>query len=129
MSCKLTLDKIMTLLDNTRDQFLIVGLDNTVISVVKSYISKNSSYKPVTVTYRKELDPSNKIFFINLENTSAMQYQSLLYYYLELPLKYDCFVCRNSNSCLCLNSFEKRVRSRFKHKIFFFRIFRRISYQ
>lgn len=114
-----TLENILNLFDNQSDQFLIVGLDKDELNEVVDKIIDNVEYKAVRVKGKKDTSPDGKLFIIDLENTASMSYQALLYYYLELPLHYNCFICLVSNSSLCLNSFEKRVRSRFKHKIFF----------
>lgn len=82
-------------------------------------ISDFLNYTRINVINERDPSPDNKIFFIKLENKSSIMHQSLLYYYLELPMNSNCIVCLLSTSALCLNIFEKRVRSRFKNKIFF----------
>ncbi|KAL6121655.1 hypothetical protein NUSPORA_01392 [Nucleospora cyclopteri] len=117
-------------------QFLIISpdelvLEETVEKIKKQVIkedkrSKNERRSPFIEfkwvgNVEKTEDASkcdNKVFIIELLTKTTMQYQSLLYYYLELPLKYNCFIILLSNSSQCLNSLEKRVKSRFKHKIY-----------
>lgn len=101
-------------------QFLIAGPDIGLLFSLRDLIAgQQSSYQAVDVSAEKDTAPDHKIFFINLKNNTAMQYQSLLYYYLELPQKHDCFVCLISNTAQCLNYLEKRVRSRFTNRVFF----------
>ncbi|KAI5173294.1 origin recognition complex subunit 4 [Pancytospora epiphaga] len=102
-----------------KGQFLIVGPDRTLLDHLKEIIAVESGYTPVTVTRDRPSNPKNKIFFLNLLPTQSIEYQSLLYYYLELPLKRRCFVCLISTSSMCLNTLEKRVLSRFKNFTFF----------
>lgn len=116
-------DDIITLLNaSKREQFLLVGTDTHLIEqCIDSVISRGKhcmKYETVYVTTKKDTNPKKKIFIIDLNLKTSMQYQSLLYYYLELPLKNDCYVCLTSTNVQCLNTFEKRVKSRFKHKIF-----------
>ncbi|ORD94216.1 hypothetical protein ECANGB1_1037 [Enterospora canceri] len=109
--------------DKKSEQLLIVGPDPHVIEECLSKIldkicSKSAEYKAIYVTQKKDSNPEKKFFILDLNLSTSMQNQSLLYYYLELSLKHNCFVCLTSTSVQCLNTFEKRVRSRFKHKIF-----------
>lgn len=109
---------ISSVFETEKGQCLIVGLDSALLSYAKNIIYK-PGYESIDVTTQKDESPENKIFFINLNETNSMIYQSLIYYYLELPSSYNCFVCLISNNCRCLDFFEKRVRSRFKNKIIF----------
>lgn len=113
------LSRIVGFLREKSGQFMVVGLDNVLLGVLVDKISKIGKLKPVFVKRNKDENPDGKIFFIKLQNTSSMEYQALLYHYLELPLSFDCFVCLTSVSSLSLTFFEKRVRSRFKNRVFF----------
>lgn len=113
------LSDINDLMRQRSGQFMVVGLDSILLQTLTDEISNASSLMSVFVKKDKDEHPDGKIFFIRLQNTSSMEYQALLYYYLELPLSHDCFVCLVSTSSLCINFFEKRVRSRFKNRIFF----------
>lgn len=113
------LKSIGKLLKQEKGQFMIAGMDRTIIDEIINNLSTLTKYKIVKTVKNKDLNPENKVFVLNLENNSSMEYQSLLYYYLELPLENDCFVCLTTTSSLALEFFEKRVRSRFKNKIFF----------
>lgn len=104
---------------------MIVGLDKDAISSIADSLSEISDYSIVRVKKQRDANPENKLYIIKLENNSSLHYQSLLYYYLELPLSHNCFVCLVSTSSLSLDFFEKRVRSRFKNKIFFIPYFDR----
>lgn len=131
------LSQIASVFNQKSGQFMIVGPDRSILDYVirqftKSYYSDEisssaeevlSTYKTVFVTKNKDFQPDKKIFVLNLELTSSIEYQSLLYYYLELPLEYECFVCLISSSSQCINMFEKRVMSRFKNKIFYIPFF------
>lgn len=107
------------LLNKQAGQFLLVSPDEVLLSLAQDAIASHTDYKPVCVENEKDFTPDKKIFFITLQNKRNVGYQSLLYYYLELPLRHNCFVCLFSSSSLCLNYFEKRVQSRFKHFILF----------
>lgn len=113
------LASIGNLLCEKSGQFMIVGLDSVLLEDLVHKISEIGKFRPVLVRKSKDESPNGKIFFIKLQNTSSMEYQALLYYYLELPLTSSCFVCLTSVSSLSLSFFEKRVRSRFKNRIFF----------
>ena len=92
---KVELKKILT---KKRGQFLLVGPDRALLEYFKDYIALNSSFKPVDVYKQLDENPKNKIFFINLEQTNKIEYQSLLYYYLELPINQNCLICLISNN-------------------------------
>ncbi|KAI5149199.1 hypothetical protein ENBRE01_0760 [Enteropsectra breve] len=112
-------EKAREMMKEKSNQFLIAGLDEALLMHLKNLIIEKSKYTAVSVRNEKDEDPEGKIFFINLQDKTAMDYQALLYYYLELPLKHKCHVCLITTSSLALASFEKRVRSRFKHRILF----------
>lgn len=112
------LNSVNNILRNKSDQFLLVGLDETILNLITNKMMENKNFQHVIVK-NKDLDPDNKIFYIYLKNQSSLEYQSLLYYYLELPFKYNCHICLISTSCNCLSFFEKRVRSRFNNRIIF----------
>ncbi|KAI4291913.1 hypothetical protein PAPHI01_1187 [Pancytospora philotis] len=118
-ACEAQLCAIKELLCEKRGQFLLVGPDEAVLDLLVQAIQKTARYSSVLVKSTRHLAPEHKIFFLKLANKAAIDYQSLLYYYLELPLQHDCFVCLVSTSSLCLNSLEKRVKSRFKNQIYF----------
>lgn len=111
--------EIAGLFRDKRGQFLLVGPDMQLLECARSLICEKTKYAPETVTMGRQKFPDRKIFFLNLAGGQSLEYQSLLYYYLELPLSHDCFVCLVSTSSMCLNSLEKRVRSRFKNRVFF----------
>jgi hypothetical protein len=100
-------------------QFMLVSPDESILNNLIKKIKKLKNYNFVNVKKDKDLSPNNKVFLISLNSTSSMEYQSLLYYYFELPLHFDCFVCILTDLSNSLNIFEKRVMSRFKNKIFF----------
>lgn len=113
------LDCIEKMFENESGQFMIVGMDRLVIEEIVNRLPSLSSYKVVKVDRQKDFNPDRKIFVLKLENSSSIEYQSLVYYYLELPANSKSFVCLVSMSSLALEFFEKRVRSRFKNRIFF----------
>lgn len=112
-------DNLKSILKNESGQFMILGPDKALLQHLVYKIRRMTKYKPVQVVNSKDENPNDKIFFIFLKNTNSLAYQSLLYHYLELPETFRCFVCFVSRSTLSLNFFEKRVRSRFKNRIFF----------
>ena len=114
------LSQVNEILSTDRGQFMIVSPDLSILDYVTKTLRKQHRYKFVNVKNQKDEQPDNKVFIINLCCVASMEYQSFLYYYFELPLHHDCFVCILTNSSSALNSFEKRVMSRFKNKIFFF---------
>lgn len=118
-----TLLEIKKILKEKRGQFMILSPDRALLHHLVVEIKKASKYKAVDVANTKHEDPNGKIFFISLKNTSSMMYQSILYHYLELSEIFKCFVCFISTSSLSLNCFEKRVRSRFKNRLFFIPFF------
>lgn len=111
--------QINNLLKSESGQFMIVGMDRSIINTLVTKIAEEHEYSTVIVKKQKHEDPEEKFFILNLENKLSIEYQSLLYYYLELPMKHRCFVCFVTTSSQALNFFEKRVRSRFKNRIFF----------
>lgn len=112
--------QVNELFSKKRGQFMIASPDLGVLDYVVRTLKKNHKYKFVLVKKQKDEQPDNKVFIINLNCLTSLEYQSFLYYYFELPSHHDCFVCVLTNSSNALNSFEKRVMSRFKNKIFFF---------
>ena len=112
-------EEIIKFLKNKgNEQILIVGPDPYLIQYVIDKILSNLDHlEPVYVNTKKEIKPENKIFLIDINLSTSMQYQSVLYYYLELSKK-NCIVILTSTSVQCLNTFEKRVKSRFQNKIF-----------
>lgn len=113
------LTNIYQLLQNKAGQFLVLSPDEDLLEIASNMLAKHSKYKIVRVIAERDQKPARKIFLINLHNKRSISYQSLLYYYLELPLRFNCFVGLFSSSSLCLNYFEKRVLSRFNHRIAF----------
>lgn len=111
--------QIKELLKSESGQFMIVGMDKDIINKLVTKISQEHEYSTTIVKKQKYEDPENKFFILSLENKLSIEYQSLLYYYLELPVMHKCFVCFVTTSSQALNFFEKRVRSRFKNRIFF----------
>lgn len=114
------IDQINDLFSEKSGQFMIVSPDLSILDCAICKLKKIQKYKFVEVKRDKDQCPDNKVFIIRLSSTVSMEYQSLLYYYFELPLHYDCFICIVTNSSNALNLFEKRVMSRFKNRIFFF---------
>lgn len=114
------LSQMDTVLSNKSGQFMIVSPDTAILDYVVKNLKKAHNYKFVEVKKQKDEAPDKKVFLINLSCLKSMEYQSFLYFYFELPLYHDCFVCILTNSSNALNFFEKRVMSRFKNKIFFF---------
>lgn len=113
------LEKIKKMFYRKSGQFMIVGVDKYVVDRVVGELAHECDYTVIKVKRKKDLSPHKKLYILPLENDSSIRYQSLLYYYLELPRQYDCFVCFVSTSSQSLDFFEKRVRSRFKDRIFF----------
>ncbi|KAM0681787.1 hypothetical protein GINT2_000304 [Glugoides intestinalis] len=113
------LKKIKKMFCKKSGQFMVVGVDKYVVDRVIDELGLNSEYSVVKVKCKKDLTPHRKLYILPLENNSSITYQSLLYYYLELPRQHECFVCFVSTSSLSLDFFEKRVRSRFKDRVFF----------
>lgn len=113
------LSQIKTVLKTGSGQFMVVGMDKTVLEEIVRHFPGLTRYEVVPVENQRDLEPERKLFVLELENNSSIGYQSLLYYYLELPSAHKCFVCLISTSSLALEFFEKRVRSRFKNRIFF----------
>lgn len=101
-----------------RTNFMIVGPDPHAIEECIAAVFPQVTYDIVYVTTQKDSSPNNKFFIIDISLKANLQYQSFLYYYLELSTKFDCYVCLISTSIQCLNTFEKRVKSRFKNKIY-----------
>lgn len=98
---------------------LIAGPDPQLLAAAQEMIAASTPYRAVHITTQRAVSCDRRIFFVPLEPRPSLQYQALLYYYLELPRKHSCFVCLVSTSSLCLNTLEKRVRSRFRNRIFF----------
>ncbi|OQS55706.1 hypothetical protein EHP00_462 [Ecytonucleospora hepatopenaei] len=139
---QITEEIIHFLLGKSSEQLLIIGPDPFVIEkIIKKIVkefnenlkqnfvddekSKKKNKKQIQLTHevvyintKKETNLNNKIFIIDISLSTSMQYQSVLYYYLERVLDHNCIVILTSTSIQCLNSFEKRVKSRFKNKIF-----------
>ncbi|ELA42135.1 uncharacterized protein VICG_00776 [Vittaforma corneae ATCC 50505] len=113
------LNCIKKVFENESGQFMIVGMDKLAIEEIVNKLSSLSPYKVIKIDRQKDFNPDRKIFILKLENISSIEYQSLIYYYLELPANSKSFVCLVSTSSLALEFFEKRVRSRFRNKIFF----------
>lgn len=109
---------IMFLKTLKRTNFMIIGPDPHAIEECMATVFHKISYDVVYVTTQKDSSPNKKFFVIDISLKTNLQYQSFLYYYLELSTKFDCYVCLTSTSIQCLNTFEKRVKSRFKNKIY-----------
>lgn len=115
------IDEINTFLnDKESEQLLLVGPDPVVIEKAVRKILKEFKYdyEVVQVLSKKETNGDNKIFLLDITLSTSMQYQSVLYHYLELVNKCACILILTSTSVQCINTFEKRVKSRFKNKIF-----------
>lgn len=113
------LSHVKEILDEGRGQFMVVGMDHGVLSEIVRRLPGLTSYRVVETVSQKDLNPADKLFVIRLENNSSIEYQSLIYYYLELANTHRCTVCLVSTSSLALEFFEKRVRSRFENRILF----------
>lgn len=113
------LEAVKKIVEDGSGQLMIVGMDTSILDGIVARLPTMTSYKVVRVKNQKDLDPDKKLFILKLENNQSVNYQSLIYYYLELPNTYECTVCLVSTSSLALEFFEKRVRSRFKNKILF----------
>jgi len=110
---------IKKILKEGTGQLMVVGMDHGILSEIVGRLSTLTSYEVVEAVNQKDFNPTAKLFILRLENNSSIEYQSLIYYYLELCNTQKCMVCLVSTSSLALEFFEKRVRSRFKNRIVF----------
>jgi origin recognition complex subunit 4 len=113
------LREIKLLVEKGGEHMLICGLDagilRMVVAIAEEYaMSLQMEVQHISSAARSE-DTENKVLVLDLPMN-----QSLIYHYLERTRKSSCCLVLTSTSCLCLESLEKRVKSRFNHRIFFF---------
>lgn len=114
------------------EHMVVCGLDHEVVSIVIKEIKRcvEDCMKVVAIESAAHRDesPQGKAFFVRIKDSMAAQHQSLVYYYLEKTRECSCSLVLVSDSCLSLGGLEKRVKSRFNHRVFFFGFLPRRSY-
>ena len=115
-----TMRRLLDHLSKKSSQCLVVSPDPHRLEQVKKEIAKEVSFTCVHSTDTKDESPAGKLFFIEMCKSGSLAHQSLMYYYLDLPPTADCHVCLLATTVRCLDSLEKRVRSRFTNQTFFF---------
>lgn len=118
------IQEISKLVCNGGEHLLVCGLDPEIISIVTGMVKKNvenSGMKAMEISsaLQKDENPQGKVLFIKVGDSTSTSYQSLIYHYLEKTRELFCSLVLVSNSCLSLDGFERRVRSRFNHRVFF----------
>ncbi|KAM0672627.1 hypothetical protein CWI42_030950 [Ordospora colligata] len=118
------ISQITVLIERNNQHLLICGADSkiisTVVELIDAYaISVGRDTIHVHSASHKDQNPQGKVFFIRIAQCITTSIQSLIYYYLSKSRTSECCLILISNSCTSLDAFEKRVKSRFNHKIFF----------
>jgi origin recognition complex subunit 4 len=114
---------IREMLGRRRGHLLVCGLDAEIIRTVIKLAGEHAESLGMEVRHVTSLtksgDVDNKVFILEITGSASLTSQSLIYYYLERT-RSSCYLILSSSSCLCLEGLEKRVKSRFSHRIFFF---------
>lgn len=112
------------LLSKNQEHFLLCGLDPDIVSMtarmVETY-AEEIGRKAVHISSpaHKDENPDGKVFFIKIDGSMPTSRQSLVYHYLEKARDHPCCLVLVSDSCASLDALEKRVKSRFNHRVFF----------
>ncbi|ADM11242.1 uncharacterized protein Eint_030980 [Encephalitozoon intestinalis ATCC 50506] len=121
---KETICEITRLIDKNGEHLLLCGPDQeilqAIVGVVKSHAEKISrTVVKVLPTTPKDESPDGKVFFIDIEGEMPISRQLHVYHYLEKTRTHPCCLLLVSNSCTSLDRLERRIKSRFNHRIFF----------
>ncbi|KAH9411751.1 hypothetical protein HK407_03g05010 [Ordospora pajunii] len=119
-----TISEITALITRNSQHLLLCGVDPKIISTVTELIETHAtSVGRDTVhihsTSHKDQNPQGKVFFIRISHCTTTSIQSLVYYYLHKSRTSECCLILISDSCTALDAFERRVKSRFNHRVFF----------
>jgi origin recognition complex subunit 4 len=122
---KKEITEITKLFNKSNGHMLLVGMDPYITGVVLDkviHFGESRDITPIRINrnIKKRRESSEGLFIIHIDEHISSTYQKILYFYLELSKKRkNCYVMFVSNSCLCLDSLEKRVISRFNHRMVF----------
>lgn len=116
-----TLREAAALLDRGGEHMLLCGLDPDILDTAVCALQKHTAERAVLVrsAQQKDGNPQGKVFFVHIGQTVSAALQTLVYYYLERSREGICSLVLTSLSCFVLDSLEKRVKSRFNHRVFF----------
>ncbi|KMV66471.1 hypothetical protein M970_031010 [Encephalitozoon cuniculi EcunIII-L] len=119
-----TIRETTRLLDRNGEHFLLCGLDPEVLLIVlglvRTYAERmNRTVVQVLPTTPKDENPGGKVFFIDIDGEMPMSRQLHVYHYLEKTRRHPCCLVLVSSSCTSLDRLERRVKSRFNHRVFF----------
>lgn len=122
---KETVEEIKKLVRKGGEHMLLCAMDPEITLIVAEEIERYARDSNMEVIFvgsatQKDTNPSGKVFFIRIDPPMPTSYQSLVYYYLDITRECLCSLVLMSDSCLSLDGLERRVRSRFNHRIFFF---------
>ncbi|KAG5859368.1 hypothetical protein KMI_07g12100 [Encephalitozoon hellem] len=119
-----TISEITCLVDKNQEHFLLCGLDHDILSIVVGLVKRHAQKRNRTVvevlpTTPKDENPDGKVFFIAVNDEMPISFQLHIYHYLEKARKNSCCLVLVSTSCTFLDRLERRVKSRFNHRVFF----------
>lgn len=106
------------------NHFLIVGPEDYILNVVVEILIRYAAELNISPVFLENStqrhDKSNTLYILRIDKSLSISYQTLLYYYLELSVKNSIYLLLVSDSCMCVDNLEKRVKSRFNHQVVFF---------
>ncbi|KAF7679693.1 Origin of replication complex subunit 4 [Astathelohania contejeani] len=121
-SFKKEIKEMISLISARKEHFLLLGMDKYIIDTLLNHIASKArtKYKMDIINANKEYyneeETSNKLIIVLLDEYKSGNDQRYLYSLLEIKNAVTIFA---STSCRCLDTMEKRVRSRFNHNIVF----------
>lgn len=119
-----TVSEMARLVDRNGEHFLLCGLDQEILAMVAESLKRHAekigrTAVDILPTTPKDENPDGKVFFIDISHDMPMSCQLHIYHYLEKTRRHSCCLVLVSTSCTSVESLERRIKSRFNHRVFF----------